>query len=364
MITEIIKVNQKKPKKNIIKKAAKIIKKGGLVAFPTETVYGLGANALNKIAVRKIFKVKGRPFDNPMIVHIADFSDLFKLTKNVPQKAKLLIKKFWPGPLTIVLFKTKMVPDEVTAGSKTVAIRMPKNKIALELIKASNVPIAAPSANLATRPSPTTAQHVFEDLKDKIDLILDGGKTKVGVESTVVDLTTKPPLILRPGGISLEKIKKVLKDIKLHSLRPFGAGKIIKSPGMKYRHYAPKAPLILIEGKEQISKIQNLIDYYKKQKKIVGVMTTQENKHFYKNANLVLVVGSRKNLKEIAQNLFKTLREFDKKKVDPAPFRKKARVKKKVSSKRCGVDVILAEGFPEKEIGFAIMHRLRKAALS
>ena len=342
MTSQIIKIDPQNPEENFIEKAARIIKKGGLVAFPTETVYGLGANALNKKAVKKIFEAKKRPLDNPIIVHIADFKDLFKLTKKIPKIVKNLAKIFWPGPLTLVLFKKKIVPNEVTAGSDTVAIRMPKNKIALELIKASGFPIAAPSANLAGRPSPTTAWHVFEDLGKKIDLILDGGPTKVGVESTVVDLTVKPPLILRPGGLSFEKLKKVLKDLKPH---PFLKGeklrdKILKSPGMKYRHYAPKAPLILIEGKDFVSKIQNLINQYKKRKKKVGVMATKETKKFYKNANLILTPGSRKNLEEIAKNLFKVLRQFDKKRVD----------------------IILAESFPEKGIGFAIMHRLKKAA--
>lgn len=362
MVCQIIKIHSKKPEKKILEKAAKIIKRGGLVAFPTETVYGLGANALNKKAVRKIFEAKKRPLDNPVIVHIAEDKDLFKLVKKIPKEAKILIKKFWPGPLTLVLFRKTtthpprppiprfarngplIVPDEVTAGSDTVAIRMPKNKIALELIKASGVPIAAPSANLAGRPSPTTAEHVFEDLGDKTDLILDGGKTKIGVESTVVDLTVKPPLILRPGGITLEELKKVLKDIKPH---PFLLGeklkdKIVKSPGMKYRHYAPKAPLILIEGdlRERLKKFKQLINFYREQKKKVGIMSSQETKKFLKNGDLILVVGSRKNLKEISRNLFKTLRKFDQK----------------------GVDVILAETFPERGIGLAIMHRLKKAA--
>lgn len=342
MPDQIIKVNPQRTNRNIIQRAVKIIKKGGLVAFPTETVYGLGANALDKKAVRKIFEAKKRPMDNPIIVHIADFEDLFKLAKKIPKEAKILAKKFWPGPLTLVLFKKKIVPDIVTAGGNTVSIRIPKNKIALELIKNSRVPIAAPSANLAGRPSPTTARHVFGDLGNKVDLILDGGRTKIGVESTVVNLTVQPPQILRPGGVTFEALKKVLKGIKPHS---FLLGeklneKIVKSPGMKYRHYAPKAPLILVEGRDQVSKIQNLIDYYQKQKEIIGVMTTKETKHFYKNANLVLVVGSRKKLEEIARNLFKILREFDRK----------------------GVDIIISESFSEKGIGFAIMHRLKKAA--
>jgi L-threonylcarbamoyladenylate synthase len=341
---QMIKINPQKPEKKVLQKAAEIIKRGGLVAFPTETVYGLGGNALDKRAVRKIFEVKGRPLDNPVIVHIAEIEDLNLLAKNIPKEAEILAKKFWPGPLTLILFKKKIVPDEVTAEGNTVAIRMPKNKIALKLIKAAGVPIAAPSANLARRPSPTTAQHVFEDLGEKVDLILDGGRTKIGLESTVVDLTVQPPQILRPGEVTFEELKKVLKNLKLH---PFLLGeklkdKVIKSPGMKYRHYAPKALLVLIEGnlKERVKKFKNLIDFYKKQKKMVGVMASQETKKFLKKGDMILVVGSRKNLKEISRNLFQTLRKFDKKKVD----------------------IILAETFPEKGIGFAIMHRLKKAA--
>ena len=350
-----VKINPQKPEKEILQKAAEIIKKGGLVAFPTETVYGLGGNSLDKKAVRKIFEAKGRPFDNPLIVHVADIRDLSKLAKKIPEEAKILTKRFWPGPLTLVLFKKKIVPNEVTAGARTVAIRMPKNKIALELIKLAGSPIAAPSANLAGKPSPTTAGHVSEDLGERVDLILDGGKTKIGVESTVLDLTCKPPLILRPGGVSLEELKKVLKEIKPH---PFLLGeklkdKIVKSPGMKGRHYAPQAPLILVEGKtskERVLKIQNLIKYYQKSRprrkfgpgknKKVGVLASVETKKFYRDADLILTPGSRKNLEKVAQNLFKTLREFDKKRVD----------------------IILAETFPEKGIGFAIMDRLKKAA--
>jgi len=341
---KIIRVSPKKPEREFIERAAKIIKRGGLVAFPTETVYGLGANALNKKAVKKIFQVKKRPLDNPVIVHIAEIKDLFKLAKNIPKEAEILIKKFWPGPLTLVLFKKEIVPNEVTAGSNTLAIRMPKNKIALELIKTSGTPIAAPSANLAGRPSPIEARTVFEDLGQRVDLILDGGKTKIGLESTVIDLTTKPFQILRPGGISFEKLKKILKNVELH---PFLRGeklqdKIVKSPGMKYRHYAPKAPLILVEGKigEMVKKIKDLIPIYQKKTKKVGVMAAKETKNYYQKADLVLNLGSRKNLEEVARNLFSTLRQFDEK----------------------GIDIILAESFPEKGIGLAISHRLKKAA--
>lgn len=340
---EIVKVNSKNPEKEIIKKAAKIIQKGGLVAFPTETVYGLGANALNKKAVRKIFEVKGRPLDNPIIVHIADFKDLKKLAKKIPKKVEILSKKFWPGPLTLILFKKKVVPDEVTAQRKTVAIRMPKNKIALELIKMSRLPIAAPSANLAGRPSATTAEDVFDDFDKKIDLILDGGKTEIGLESTVLDLTSKTPQILRPGGISFERIKKILKNLKLH---PSLLGKKLKgkakSPGMKYRHYAPRAKLILVKGEIEEMKegIKKLIKKYKKLAKKIGVMATSETKDEYSGANLVISLGSRKNLRQIAKNLFRALRRFDRK----------------------GVEIILAETFPKKGMGLAIMDRIEKAA--
>ncbi len=329
--------------KAVMKKAARIIRQGGLVAFPTETVYGLGANALDKKAVRKIFEAKGRPLDNPLIVHIADVKDLSKLARNIPKEAGILTKKFWPGPLTLVLFKKKIVPKEVTAGGNTIAVRMPKNKTALELIKSSGVPIAAPSANLASKPSPTTAKHVSGDLGNRVDLILDGGRTKIGVESTVVDLTVKPFQVLRPGGLVLEELKKVLKDIQPHTslLGKELKGKV-KSPGMKYRHYAPAASLILVAGtmKQTTDKIQALVKKYKNLGKKVGVMASLETKNKYSEADVVLSAGSRKNLKSIAKNLFRVLRNFDKQ----------------------GVDVILAETFPEKEIGFTIMDRLKKAA--
>ncbi len=348
MVTNIIKIINVQKSKKEIQKAAEIIKRGGLVAFPRETIYGLGANALDPRAIRKIFKAKGRPLDNPLIIHIADYESIFKMAKrefSYAQITETLVKKFWPGPLTLILFKKKkIIPDEVTANLNIVALRMPKNKIALELIKMAEVPIAAPSANLAGRPSPTTAQHVFEDLRGKIDLILDGGSTEIGVESTILDLTIKPPLILRPGGISLEELKKVLPDVKIDPNLLGGKFKEkAKSPGMKYRHYAPKAPLILVNSsnlKERLKKIEELIDFYQKEKKEVGLMISQETKNFLKRDNISLVVGSRKNLKEISHNLFAILRKFD----------------------RMKVDIILAETFSEKGIGCAIMHRLKRAA--
>ncbi len=332
----IVKLDSKNPDISIIQKAGEIIRKGGLVAFPTETVYGLGANALDRKAVRKIFEVKGRHFDNPLIVHISDLEDLSKLAKDIPSEAIVLVKKFWPGPLTLILKKTKVVPNATTANLDTVAIRMPKDKIALELIRASGVPIAAPSANLSGRPSPTTAQHVLEDFDDKIDLILDGGPTKIGLESTVLDLTTTSPLILRPGGLSLEKIRSVLKNVELHPslLGEKFAGEV-RSPGMKYRHYAPRARLILVRRG-----MDRMIEKFKGEGKRVGILITSENKGKFKDADVTLVVGSKNNLEQIARNLFRVLRQFD----------------------LLNVDVILSETFPKKGLGLAIMNRLKKAS--
>lgn len=216
MITRIIKLNEKKFKIDEIKIAVDIIKKGGLVAFPTETVYGLGANALNAKAVEKVYDVKGRPKDNPSIVHIADKKDVYRLTSEISDNAERLMKKFWPGPLTLVFKKSKIVPNVTTAGLDTIAIRMPDNKIALALIRESKAPIAAPSANLAGKPSPTSAEHVIHDLYGKIDVIIDAGKTRIGVESTVLDLTSDSPILLRPGGTTLEELKKFLGKIKIH----------------------------------------------------------------------------------------------------------------------------------------------------
>ncbi|HJW65434.1 MAG TPA: L-threonylcarbamoyladenylate synthase, partial [Candidatus Bathyarchaeia archaeon] len=249
--TLVLKVNPHKPEAAKVRVAAEFIKKGGLVAFPTETVYGLGADALNPQAVLSLFKAKKRPLDNPPIVHVENVDDVYKLAKYVPPKAVLLMKRFWPGPLTIVLERSGMVPDVTVAGLSTVAIRMPKNKVALALIRESHCPIAAPSANLAGKPSPTTAQHVFDDLNGRIDAILDGGPTCIGVESTVLDLSVNPPLVLRPGGTPFEALKKTLGNVKLH---PFVAAEKelavaeARSPGMKHKHYAPNAKLVLVEG--------------------------------------------------------------------------------------------------------------------
>ena len=332
-MTIILKISRNSPEKVLVKQAAFIIKEGGLVAFPTETVYGLGADALNAKAVAKIFEAKGRPADNPLIAHIADKKEVYRLAKEVPEEAELLMKEFWPGPLTIILKKANIVPDIVTAGLDTVAIRMPCHKVALALIKEAKTPIAAPSANLSGKPSPTDANHVIEDMMGRVDVIIDSGKTDIGVESTVIDLTVKPPLILRPGGLPKEDIEKVLKGFgkEEKSEKP-------KSPGMKYRHYAPSAEVIVVEGdKEKVRKrAMELIGENKLKAKKVGVMTTTKE-HGY-DADVVKFIGSTE--KEIARKLFKALRDFD----------------------REGIHIIIAEGIEEKGIGEAVMNRLRKAA--
>jgi L-threonylcarbamoyladenylate synthase len=339
MHTRIVKVNPKKPHLPKIKEAAKLIRRGKLVAFPTETVYGLGANALNSAAVKKIFEAKGRPVDNPLIIHIYNKDDVLFLAKDVPKIAQRLGDMFWPGPLTIVLKKSEIVPKVVTGGLDTVAIRMPENRIAQLLIKEAGVPIAAPSANLAGSPSPTTAKHVFEDLAGKVDLIMDGDKTKIGIESTVIDVTGKTPLLLRPGGVTLEQLQRAIGKVRIH---PVVGGKttqkVHRSPGMKYRHYSPKAKIILIEG--PISKvnaeISKLFISFKKQRKRVGILATQKND--LQKSDLTKYLGT--SHVEIAANLFEAFREFDAKKID----------------------VVLAQGISKTGLGLGIMNRLSKAA--
>jgi L-threonylcarbamoyladenylate synthase len=344
MKTLLLKVDAENPDPTIIQTAADIIRKGGLVAFPTETVYGLGADALNSEAVLSLFAAKKRPLDNPPIVHVADLKEVGRLVLEVPPKAKVLMEKFWPGPLTLIFKRSSLVPKVTVAGLDTVAIRMPQHKVALELIRQSRCPIAAPSANLAGKPSPTTAQHVYEDLNGRIDAILDGGATNIGVESTVVDLSGDPPILLRPGGTPYEALKKVLGDLKLH---PFVEAeqelslKEIRSPGMKHKHYAPKAEVILVEGKipDVTKKISSLVESYKAGGKKVGILATDETQCAYR-ADVVKSLGSRSNLTTVAQNLFRLLREVDAE----------------------NVDVILAEGVSSEGLGLAVMNRLRKAS--
>ena len=342
--TLLLRVNAHQPEIAQIRIAAEFVKKGGLVAFPTETVYGLGASALNSEAVLALFEAKKRPFDNPPIVHIADVREVYKLAKRVPSKAEVLFETFWPGPLTLVLKRSEIVPDVTVAGLDTIAVRMPKNKVALALIRETGCPIAAPSANLAGKPSPTTAEHVFDDLNGRIDAILDGGPTSIGVESTVLDLTNDPPQVLRPGGVSFEELKKVIPDLSLHPFvtaeREISVAEA-RSPGMRHRHYAPKADIVLVEGalSAVVKEVRELIASGKREGKRVGVLATDETAAKY-GADVVKSGGSRFNSDAIALNLFKLLREFDSE----------------------NVDVIIAEGIPTEGIGLAVMNRLRKAS--
>ena len=344
MKTLMLKVNSENPEPEKIRKAAEIIQAGGLVAFPTETVYGLGADALNGGAVLRLFEAKNRPLDNPPIVHIASVSEVYPLVKGVSKKAEVLMEKLWPGPLTLVFQRSNNVPKTTVAGLDTIAIRMPKHKVAQELIKKSNRPIAAPSANLSGKPSPTTAQHVYEDLNGRIDAILDGGGTSIGVESTVVDLSSDPPVLLRPGGTPFEVLKKLVGDLQLH---PFVQAEEevplekIRSPGMRHKHYAPKAQVVLVEGSVEavVSKVKQLAESYNLQGQRVGILATDETKPAY-SGTVVKSLGSRFNLSTVARNLFYMLREVDAE----------------------GVDVIVAEGVPLEGLGLAVMNRLRKAS--
>jgi L-threonylcarbamoyladenylate synthase len=342
--TVVFKVDSEKPEAEKIQAAAAIIKAGGLVAFPTETVYGLGADALNAKSVLALFAAKKRPLDNPPIVHVENLSDVYKLAEDVPPKAELLICQFWPGPLTLVFKRNPAVPDVTTAGLETIAVRMPKHRIALALIKESGCPIAAPSANLAGKPSPTSAKHVFEDLNGRIDAILDGGFTSIGVESTVLDVSIDPPMLLRPGGTTLEALQKAMGEVRLH---PFITtetelpGEKARSPGMLHKHYAPKAQVILVEGivPAIMAKLKELTSACWMQNKRVGILATDETAWAYE-ADVVKSLGSRRNVEAMATNLFRLLREFDAE----------------------NVDIILAEAVPTEGLGLAVMNRLRKAS--
>lgn len=343
-------------KDEAIEKAAGIIRSGGLVAFPTETVYGLGANGFDPAAVAKIFKAKGRPQDNPLILHISSMSGLYELASEVPSDALKLANMFWPGPLTMVLKKKDVVPDAVTAGLGTVAIRMPANDIALRLISASKVPIAAPSANISGRPSPTSGEHVMNDLAGVIDMVIDGGQTRIGVESTVVDMSSDKPCLLRPGGLGLEDLKLVLPDIELGMDNPDGPA---RSPGLRHKHYAPKAPLFLYKGPvdEQIATIGREMVSLARSASRVGILAASgEIEKIRKSARLAGLVaddapsesadivyaatGSRERMYEVASSLFSCLRQLD----------------------LSNVDIILATSYMEEGLGFAVMNRLVRAS--
>ncbi|UNC93978.1 L-threonylcarbamoyladenylate synthase [Candidatus Contubernalis alkaliaceticus] len=329
----------KKAKKDI-QQAAEIIRRGGLVAFPTETVYGLGANAFSAPAVERIFRAKGRPGDNPLIVHISGGEGLGELVSEVPQNFRLLAEKYWPGPLTMVLPKGLRVPREVTAGLDTVALRMPQHPVALALIRTARLPIAAPSANLSGRPSPTTAEHVLEDLAGRIQFLLDGGPCTVGLESTVLDLTHKVPLLLRPGGVTLEQLQETLGEVQVLDSMEF-KDEAPPSPGLKYRHYAPRAPMFLVEGEPSrvVKEIQKICRENRLKGRRVGLLVTEENRAYFR-AEAIEVLGFRSSPEEMASRLFDSLRRLD----------------------TAGVDLILAETFEKTGMGLALMNRLCRAA--
>lgn len=326
----------------LFQKASDILKSGGLVAFPTETVYGLGGDALNPKASEKIYSAKGRPSDNPLIVHIADTASVWKLAAEVSTQAQMLMEAFWPGPLTIIFKKKDIVPHETTGGLETVAIRMPSHPVAMKLIKDSGVYIAAPSANLSGRPSPTTAAHVEEDLSGRIDMILDGGPVGIGIESTIVDVTGERPTILRPGYISADMIKNILGDVMIDpALESVDMKVRPKAPGMKYTHYAPKGKLTIVEGEREkvAAKITELVACKQAEGYKTAVLCDTENMDLYSCEN-VLDAGSKKNEITVSSSLYRLLRLCD----------------------DIGADYIYSESFREGDMGYAIMNRLIKAA--
>jgi len=320
-----------------VEMAASLLTKNEVVAIPTETVYGLGGNAENDEAVQKIFSAKGRPSDNPLIIHIADKSQLNGFVEEVPEKASILMDKFWPGPLTIIFKKkTGILSEKATAGLDTIAVRMPDHPVALAILKKCGLPIAAPSANSSGKPSPTTAKHVKDDLEGKIAGIIDGGPTGVGVESTVVDCTEQVPVILRPGGVTKEQLEEVIGEVVTDPALLNEAEKP-KAPGMKYKHYAPDAPMYLVKGSQKF--LQELADEKRKEGLRVGVLTTEERQDDYQ-ADIVLACGKRESLPTVATALYDTLRSFNDE----------------------NMDIIFSEVFPVEGVGQAIMNRLLKAA--
>lgn len=343
MKTEFECMDENNIKPEIIKKAGRILREGGLVAFPTETVYGLGGDALNKESSRRIYEAKGRPSDNPLIVHIADMESLGAITEEVPESAVKLAEAYWPGPLTIILKKSDRVPPETTGGLDTVAVRIPRHEIALALIREAGGYVAAPSANTSGRPSPTLARFVQEDMDGRIEMILDGGQVGIGLESTIVDLSTEVPVILRPGYITKEMLEETLAvQVQVdRTILSAGCKETPKAPGMKYKHYAPKGELVIIAGDEKrvVERINYLTAKRQQEGKKVGVIGTDKTASRY-CADSVKSAGDRSEEETIARELYRILREFDDEETA----------------------VIYSESFQETGIGQAIMNRLLKAA--
>jgi L-threonylcarbamoyladenylate synthase len=354
-MTDVIRVDPAAPDRALLVAAADRLRAGGLVAFPTETVYGLGAHALDRDAVRRVFAAKGRPPTDPLIVHIASTADLDALVASIPDVARQLAARFWPGPLTLVLPRSAAVPDEVTAGLPTVAVRVPAHPVAHGLLELARVPVAAPSANLFSRPSPTTAAHVLEDLNGRIDLVVDGGSTTHGIESTVLDLTGDTPVILRPGAVTLEMIRKVVPSV---TASPAAAGpersagddgSAMPSPGMLTKHYSPRAPLTLYEGSNAVTGIVADARLARSRGQRVGIVAADEDRRKLGAAGgveggpalKIVALGPADELETVAAHLYAALRELD----------------------AAGVDLILARAFPARGgLGIAIQDRLRRAA--
>lgn len=330
--------------KKKLARAAELIKAGEVVAFPTETVYGLGANGMNADASVKIYEAKGRPSDNPLILHIAEFDQLEGIAQDISEDAWKIMRAFWPGPMTIVLHKKEEVPSETTGGLSTVAVRMPSHPVARELILQAGVPIAAPSANRSGRPSPTEALHVMEDMEGRIPMIIDGGKVGIGIESTIIDMTEEKPVILRPGFITPEMVDAVVAGVTIDPAilgGPLAEGLKPKAPGMMYRHYAPLGDMWLVEGSmdQVVKKINELTREKQKIGYKVAVIGTDENMHLYV-ADILRSIGSRKDPAAIGANLYGTLREMD----------------------QLGVQIIYGESYGEEAFYGAIRNRILKAA--
>jgi L-threonylcarbamoyladenylate synthase len=331
--TKIVAVTAGSPESGIIEEAAAVLRRGGLVAFPTETVYGLGADVLNLDAIREVFRVKGRPADNPVIVHVAGTRQLDDIVDEIPEKGKKLAETFWPGPLTLVMKRTILVSDLVTAGLDTVAVRMPDHPVALALIRAFGEGIVGPSANISGRPSPTTATHVYDDLRGQVDMILDAGPTKIGLESTVVDVTVDPPMILRLGGLTKERVAEVVGQVEVDT----GGSRKARSPGTRYRHYAPRATVVLVQHEDREG-FARVLREQRQAGKTVGcivhspLLAKLESGEFYR------VLPS--SMEIFARHLFRTLRELD----------------------ALRAEVIIVEGVPEHGLGATVMDRLRRAA--
>lgn len=348
-MTEILKINPQKPELSLIQKAAQVIRAGGLVAFPTETVYGLGGNTFDPQAVQRIFLAKGRPANDPLIVHILNETWLEKVTTSFPPKTEVLVHRFWPGPLTLIFPRNPAIPPNVTAGGNSVAVRAPSHPVAQALLNAAGLPIAAPSANRFGHTSPTQAAHVYADLAGRIDLILDGGECPIGLESTVLDLTKEPPVILRPGGIPREEIERVIGTVHLGDKDQNGVKKdCLPSPGMLDRHYSPHSTLVLIENisGSRENAIQKIIEYLrlvqKDVQKRIGILTVDEEAHYFNvyQELEIISLGSLENLDQVGRNLFAGMRTLE----------------------QAGVDLILTTDYGEKGLGLAIRDRLRRAA--